>query len=83
MMCYPGMLVSAAEKAGMKVPKDPDNFDAKVYPHFNIFCNVQLNRAIRWGEHWENAEVVAKIPDGKLKTITLAELIDMGLGWHC
>ena len=38
MIIFPGMIASAAEKAGMKVPPEPDgDWDAKEYPHFNIF----------------------------------------------
>lgn len=80
MMVYPGMLTAAAEKAGMKVPPDPDGeWKAEEFPHFNIFCNVQLGRRIRWGEHWENAKVVAAIPEDKLDTVTLMDLIEAGL----
>lgn len=83
MIIFPGMIASAAEKAGMKVPPEPDgDWDAKEYPHFNIFCTVQLCRAIRWGEHWENAKVVARIPEDKLQTVTLQDLIDDGLEFH-
>ena len=80
MMAYPGMLASAAEKAGMKVPPNPDGeWKVEEFPHFNIFCVVQLGRRIRWGEHWENAKVVAAIPEDKLDTITLMDLIESGL----
>lgn len=82
MMAYPGMIADAAKKAGMKVPENPDGeWKVEEYPHFNIFCNVQLGRRIRWGEHWENAKVVAAVPEDKLKTITLMELIEAGLEW--
>jgi hypothetical protein len=79
MIVFPGMLVEAAKKAGMKVPEDPDNFQPEEYPHFDIFCTVQLCRRIRWGEHWDNAKVVAAIPDDKLKSVTLQDLLDAGL----
>ena len=83
MIIYPGMIATAAEQAGMKVPADPDgDWDAKEYPHFNIYCNVQLARPIRWGEHWENAKVVAAIPEDKLDTVTLEYLIEQGLEYH-
>ncbi len=80
MMVFPGMIAEAAEKANMKVPPDPNGeWDEKEYPHFNVFCNVQLCRRIRWGEHWENAKIVAAIPDDKIDTVTLADLIAAGL----
>lgn len=79
MMVYPSMLIEASKQAGIKVPPDPDNFNKDEYPHFHIFCMVQLARPVRWGEHWENAKVVARIPETKLKTITLEELVSDGL----
>lgn len=79
MMVYPSMLIEASVQAGMQVPPDPDNFNRDEYPHFHIFCMVQLGRAVNWGEHWENAKVVARIPDTKVKTITLEELVNDGL----
>ncbi len=80
MIVYPGMLVTAAEQAGMKVPPNPDGEWSKdEYPHFNIFCLVQLGRRIRWGEHWDNAKVVAAIPDDKINSVTLMDLIQAGL----
>lgn len=80
-MIYPSMLVEAAAKAGMDVPPNPADFDAKKYPRFDIFCKVQLCRPIIWGEHWDNAKVVARIPEEKLATVTLQDLIDDGLAY--
>jgi len=78
MMAFPGMLVSAAEKAGMKIPADPDDFDANEYPHFQVFCIAQLCRRMQLGEHWENAKIIAAIPEDKIRITTLEEMIDMG-----
>jgi hypothetical protein len=82
MIIFPRMLVEASIKAGIKVPEDPDKYDPKCFPHFDIFCKVQLCRSIRWGEHWENAEVVARIPESKLETITILDLIADGLSYQ-
>jgi hypothetical protein len=81
MMGFEGMLVDAAIAAGMKVPPDPDNtpYRKEDFPHFWVFCRLQLNRAIQWGEHWENAKVIANIPEEKLKTMTLEHFIAEGL----
>ena len=79
MMAFPVMLVEAAEKAGIKVPPNPDKFDSTEFPHFAVYCNVQLCRRIRWGEHWGNAEVIAAVPNDKIMTVTLTDLLDMGL----
>ena len=58
MLAFPGMLVDAAEKAGMKVPQnaDEDSWSGNEYPHFYVFCKLQLGRIMRPGEHWENAK---------------------------
>ena len=80
MLVFPGMIAEAAKKAGMKVPKDPDGkWKPKDYPHFHVYCNVQLCRPISWGEHWENAEIVAAIPENELEAMTLEQLIARGL----
>lgn len=61
MMAFPSMLVEAAEKAGMEVPENPDGGDfQETHPHFHVFCTLQLGRPINWGEHWENAEIIAR-----------------------
>jgi len=82
MMAFPSMLVGAAAKAGMKVPPDADDFDAAEFPHFAVFCNVQLCRPVRMGEHWDNAKVIAAIPDEKIMQVTLMEMIALGLEWR-
>jgi hypothetical protein len=85
MLMFPGMIADAAVKAGMKVPENPDDETSWMqedYPHFRVFCTVQLCRRIRWGEHWGNAEVVAAIPDSEIRTITLQDLIDRGLEFY-
>lgn len=79
MLVFPGMLVAAATEAGMKVPPDPDNFDSGQYPHFRVFCNMQLGRRMQPGEQWENAKVIAAVPEDEIRTITAADLIRRGL----
>jgi len=81
MIIFPGMLVEAAKQANMKCPEDPDSkeWSPDEYPHFNIYCLVQLCRSIRYGEHWENAKVVAAVPEDQIRTITLDDLIELGL----
>lgn len=80
MIAFPKMLVSAAKAAKMKVPKDPDEFPKEKYPHFWIFCAIQLARPMRSpGEHWENAKIIAEISEEKLKTMTFADFISAGV----
>jgi len=78
MIAFPGMLVPAAEKAGMPVPPDPDDFSREKYPHFQVFCTAQLGRAVTHGEQWENAEIIAKFTDEEIVKATLEDLIAKG-----
>jgi hypothetical protein len=78
MIVFPRMLLGAAEKAGMKTPPDADNFNAQEFPHFAVYCAMQLCRPIRWGEHWENAVVIAAIPDDKIMLVTHDDLAQLG-----
>ena len=78
MIAFPSMLLKAAEDAGIKVPdlsmSKNDEFDNNIYPHFAVFCNAQLCRRMsNLAQHWENAKIIAQIPDDKIKTITEAQ----------
>jgi hypothetical protein len=80
MIAFAGMLVAAAEEAGMKVPEDPDNFDQEEFPHFDIFCKVQLGASMpSMSAHWNNAKLIAGLSDEKIKTITYTEILEEGL----
>lgn len=82
MLAFPSMLTSAAEQAGMKFPSDPDDFSPEEFPHFHVFCAVQLGRRMgQLNEHWDNAKVVAAVSDDDIRSISLADLIDNGLSW--
>lgn len=83
MIAFPGMLIQAAEKAGMKTPQDPDNFSPAEFPHFQVFCLAQLCRPVCFhGEHWGNAKVIAGIPEKKIRSVTLDDLLSAGLSWR-
>ena len=72
-------LVEAAQAAGIKVPPNPEAFDADEFPHFHVFANLQLNRATSHGqEHFENAKVVAAVPQESIRAITLEQLEALG-----
>lgn len=82
MIAYTGMLLPAAKKAGMRTPIDPDDFNAADFPHFNLFCVVQIGKAVRYhGEHWHNAEVIARLTKEEIDAITLEYLIEKGLSY--
>ena len=82
MLVSPSLLLKAAEDAGMKVPElnEDEEFFPEEYPHFQVFCNAQLGRAMTsWNEHWENAKIIVKIPDEKIRTVTVEDLIKLGV----
>lgn len=82
MLVFPSMLLDAAKEAGMDTPEldSNDEFDSEQYPHFYVFCNVQLCRPMTdFQEHWHNAKVIASIPVEDIKGITLDQLVEKGL----
>ena len=79
MIAFRGMLAEPARQAGILVPPDPENFDDEQYTRFAIFCIAQLGQPMpNAAAHWDNAYVVAKIPEEQLKTITFERLLGMG-----
>jgi hypothetical protein len=88
MMAFEVMLVGAATEAGMKVPPEGQldqedetkQFDKEEYPHFWVFCCLQLGRPMgSWSEHWDNAKIIADIPVEELKTMKLEDFLAKGL----
>ena len=79
MIAFPAMLIGPAEKAGIKVPPDANNFMDKEYPHFTVYLNAQLGHPMPHPTaHWDNAKVIAAIPEDKIFTITVQELLAAG-----
>jgi hypothetical protein len=88
MIAFPEMLLDAAEKAGIKVPPhdfkgwDEKEWDTNEYSHWTVFCNLQLGKSVRYhGEHWENAKIIAEIPEDKIKTMMLEDFIRAGFSY--
>jgi len=84
MIVFPEMLIPAAKATDMKVPDELDDScldDIKQdYPHFWVFCQIQLcRRMLNWSEHWDNAKVIAAIPEERLKAMTVADFISAGV----
>jgi hypothetical protein len=84
MIAFPSMLVGPAKSAGMKVPPDDkvDEFQKikDEFPHFFVFCLIQLGMPMRtMTEHWENAKVIAEIPEDEIMKVNLLDLINKGL----
>ena len=79
MIAFAGMLVAAAEKAGIDVPPNPDDYDREEFMHFFVFATVQLGAPLPWPTaHWDNAELVASLSDEEVRQITYQELLDRG-----
>lgn len=79
MMAFPSMIEDAAREAGMKIPDDVEaEFDPNEFPHWHVYCNLQLGRAVTWGNHWENAKIVANAPEDKIRTMTEDDFCAMG-----
>jgi len=82
------MIAGVAKKAGIKTPKNPDDdFDRNAYPHFFVFCEITLGRAISagtwhsWAEY--NAKIIASLSEERIKTMTLGNLVDVGVELSC
>lgn len=84
MLAFQSLIHKAATDAGMKVPpsdlldKDSEAWNGDDYPHFMVFCNMQLGVPMQPGDHWQNAKVIAAISDDKIKTIMYREILALG-----
>jgi hypothetical protein len=87
MIAFPSMLVGAAKRAGIEVPANDDEVDRILEDHglcekyikFYIFCLLQLGASMPYASvHFDNARVIAEIPDDQIKTITIKDVFDMG-----
>jgi hypothetical protein len=72
------MLKQAAIEADMKIPDDLDNYYRDNYPHWWVYCYLQLDVPITWGNHWKNAKIIVSIPEDKIKKMTAFDIFDMG-----
>lgn len=81
MIAFPSMLEQAATDAGIPVPpnSDTDDYDLEAFPRFYLFCVAQLGRPmVSPGAHWENAKVIAALPEDQIKSITYEQLLEKG-----
>ena len=64
----------------MKVPPDVNDFKGEDFPHFAVFCTVQLGSPMPYPTaYWGNAEVIAAVPEDKIRTVTFNDLAAAGL----
>jgi hypothetical protein len=79
MISTPAMLVRPAEKAGIKVPQNLDNYDKARFPHFHVFTALQCGRPLPFPTaHWRNATVVAGIAPEEIQTVTEEQVCGRG-----
>lgn len=93
MIAFAGMLIEPAARAHMPAPSHDEineyglrsRFngalcDKEKYPHFWVFCLLQLARPMTSPtEHWENAKIIAAIPRERLVTMTVADFQKAGV----
>ena len=64
-------LVSFAKVAGISVPDNPHDLSTDDYPHWNLYCNVQIERPIPSDDALlHNAMVIAAVPTSRLLSTT-------------
>lgn len=79
MIAISGMLVGPAENAGIKVPKNVEDYDKNEYPYWYVYTTMQLGRRMsNPSSHWSNAKIIVSIPEDKIKVIELGEVLAMG-----
>lgn len=77
MMAFAGMLVDAAAKASIKVPDDLERYEPTDFPHWHVFCAMQLGASMPYaGVHFDNAKAIAAIPDDKIMVALYHEIVD-------
>lgn len=84
MIAFIGLLVNPALEAGIKVPpvdvvEDATKFKGEDFPHWMVYVTMQLGSPMPSPtSHWENAKLVAGIPDDQIRCVTPKQLYKMG-----
>lgn len=79
MIGFPGMLIGPAEKAGISVPENEEDYDPDKFPHWHVYLSAQLGTGLPHpAAHWDNAHVVASFPEDRIRKVTAADLISAG-----
>ena len=80
MIAYPELLVGPAQEAGITVPENPREYDHAKFPHWDVYCKVQLGAPMpSWTAQWDNAKVIGRIPEDKIRLVTYKQLEELGL----
>ncbi len=79
MFSFPEMLISPAKKAGMSVPDNVEDYNKEEFPHWFVYCSLQLGTAMPSPTApWENAKVIAAIDVDVLKTMPFTDFVNAG-----
>lgn len=80
MIAFSELLVGPAKEAGIKVPDDVEQYDRDAYPHWHLFCCIQLGaRMPSPTAHWDNAKIIAQIPATEVPQVTWEQLVSLGI----
>lgn len=79
MIAFPEMLTHAAHDALIPVPDNLEHYNVLEYPHWNVFCLMQLGAPMPEVDvHYHNAEIVARISEDEIMSILPNEIIKRG-----
>lgn len=83
MIAFHGMLIGPANEAGIPVPDvipsdlESENFDHQKYIKWIVYSRMQLGASMpRPDSHWENARIIAGLPDEILTMVTPKQLLE-------
>lgn len=79
MKAFPEMIAPAAGEAKIKMPPDLENYDKEQYPHWFVFCQLQLGSPMPYPSvDWDNAKVIASLSSEEILKVTPEELVAKG-----
>jgi hypothetical protein len=80
MIAFVSLLGCVANKAGMKVPADPDRWwNPNEFPHFAVFKAIQLGVPMEPADPDHNARIIKDIPDEQIRKVTFDDLKRLGV----
>jgi hypothetical protein len=79
MIASPRLLVAPATEAGIAIPPDTNDYDVPSFPYWHVFCVMQLGTEMPTpNTHFENAKIIASIPDDKIEVVTIEDVLALG-----
>lgn len=80
MIAFPEMLVGPARQAGITVPDNVEDYDKEQFPHWIVYLTAQqLGTGLPCpAAQFDNARVIAAIPEDRIRKTTMADLIALG-----